>query len=126
MGLRAYRKTSVYTASKEEILLMLYRGAIKNCKQAITAIVEKKIEEKNTAIAAFQEIIAELNSSINPEPNPKLADELQALYEFLLSHSTMANLEWNKKKMDECLKVMQLLYEGWEAAIKELKREGSA
>ena len=126
MSLGAYRKASVYTASKEEILLMLYRGAIKNCKQAIHAINEKKVEDKNKAISAFQDIVMELNGSINPGPNPKLAEDLQALYEFLLSHSTMANLEWDVKRMEECLNIMQLLYEGWESAVKELKKDENA
>ena len=41
-GLGAYKKTSVKTASKEQILLMLYQSAIKNCKKAIEAIEKNK------------------------------------------------------------------------------------
>lgn len=33
-GYGAYKKTAVSTASKEQILLMLYQAAIKNCKKA--------------------------------------------------------------------------------------------
>jgi flagellar secretion chaperone FliS len=45
-GLGAYKKTSVETASKEQILLMLYQAAIKNCKKAIEAIEQKNIAKK--------------------------------------------------------------------------------
>ena len=38
-GLGAYKKTAVKTASKEQILLMLYQeAAIKSCKKAMEAI----------------------------------------------------------------------------------------
>jgi len=45
-GLGAYKKTSVETASKEQILLMLYQAAIKNCKKGIEAIEQKKPRQK--------------------------------------------------------------------------------
>ena len=46
-GYGAYKKTAVSTASKEQILLMLYQAAIKNCKKAIESIHEKKIAAKH-------------------------------------------------------------------------------
>lgn len=42
-GLGAYKKTSIHTASKEQVLLMLYQAAIKNCKKAIEAIDARQI-----------------------------------------------------------------------------------
>ena len=53
-GLGAYKKTSVQTASKEQILLMLYQAAIKNCKKAIQAVNEKK--QRQIAKAALSYI----------------------------------------------------------------------
>jgi flagellin-specific chaperone FliS len=45
-GFGAYKKTSIQTSSKEQILLMLYQAAIKNCKKAIESIEEKNIAKK--------------------------------------------------------------------------------
>ena len=50
-GLSAYKKTSVHTASKEQVLLMLYQAAIKNCKRALDAIDKKDIAAKGEYIA---------------------------------------------------------------------------
>ncbi len=55
-GLGAYKKTSVQTASKEQILLMLYQAAIKNCKKAIEAIEQKNIAGKGVHIGKLQDI----------------------------------------------------------------------
>ena len=54
-GLGAYKKTSVHTASKEQVLLMLYQAAIKNCKKAILAINENDISAKGEYIGKLQE-----------------------------------------------------------------------
>ena len=64
-GLGAYKKTSVQTASKEQILLMLYQAAIKNCKKAIEAIEQKNIAGKGVHIGKLQDIVIELNRRID-------------------------------------------------------------
>ncbi len=64
-GLGAYKKTSIHTASKEQILLMLYQSAIKNCKKAIEAIDERDIQKKGEFIAKLQDIVIELNNSLD-------------------------------------------------------------
>ena len=55
-GLGAYKKTSVHTANKEQILLMLYQAAIKNCKKAIKAIEENNIPAKGKFIGNLQDL----------------------------------------------------------------------
>ena len=61
-GLGAYKKTSVQTASKEQILLMLYQAAIKNCKKSIEAIEQKNVQKKGEFIGKLQDIVIELNN----------------------------------------------------------------
>jgi flagellar protein FliS len=63
-GLGAYKKTSVQTASKEQILLMLYQAAIKNCKKSIEAIENKDLPNKGLYIGKLQDIVIELNNSL--------------------------------------------------------------
>ena len=56
-GFGAYKKTSITTASREEVLLMLYRGAIKEAKKAITALEDKNISEKHYTLASFKTLL---------------------------------------------------------------------
>jgi len=60
-GLGQYKRTSVETASREQILLMLYQAAIKNCKKAIEAIEQRNIPKKGEYIGKLQDIIVELS-----------------------------------------------------------------
>ena len=64
-GLGAYKKTSVQTASKEQILLMLYQAAIKNCKKAIEAIDGSRLDT-NGRLAALSARIDALSTPASP------------------------------------------------------------
>lgn len=124
-GLGAYKKTSVNTASKEQILLMLYQSAIKNCKKAIAAIDEKDLPAKGEYIAKLQDIVIELNNSLDFDVGGTVATELSNLYDYMLYASTQANIKIDKQPLEGCLNVLTTLYDGWSEAIKSLKKEGA-
>lgn len=122
-GLGAYKKTSIHTASKEQILIMLYQAAIKSCKKAIEAIEKKDIAKKGEHIGKLQDIVVELNNSLDIEVGGEVAKELSALYDFILFSSTQANIKIDAKPLEGCLEVLTTLYSGWAEAIKSLRRE---
>jgi len=125
-GFNAYKKTSIHTASKEQILLMLYQSAIKNCKKAMEAIDQKQIAAKGEHIGKLQDIVIELNNSLDHEIGGEISQELSALYDYVLFASTQANIKIDKEPLEGCLKVLNILYDGWSEAIKSLKKKESA
>lgn len=124
-GLGAYKKTSIHTASKEQILIMLYQAAIKNCKKAMEAIDEKNIAKKGEFIGKLQDIVIELNNSLDLEVGGDVAKELSSLYDYMLFASTQANIKIDKEPLNGCLKVLNTLYEGWTEAIKSMRKEAA-
>lgn len=122
-GLGAYKKTSVNTASKEQILLMLYQAAIKNCKKSMEAIDANNIPEKGVFIGKLQDIVIELNNSLDYEVGGDVAKELSSLYDYILFASTQANIKIDKEPLEGCLSVLTTLYQGWNEAVKNLKQE---
>ncbi|EQC44860.1 flagellar protein FliS [Bacteriovorax sp. BSW11_IV] len=122
-GLGAYKKTSVHTASKEQILLMLYQAAIKNCKKAMEAIEQRDIAKKGEYIGKLQDIVIELNNSLDFDIGGNISQELSSLYDFILFSSTQANIKIDREPLEGCLNVLTTLYEGWSEAIKQLKKE---
>jgi flagellar secretion chaperone FliS len=124
-GLGAYKKTSVETASKEQILLMLYQAAIKNCKKAIEAIEQKNLAKKGEYIGKMQDIIVELSNSLDFEVGGEVAKELASLYDYLLYSSTQANIKIEKSHLEGCLRVLNTLYDGWTEAIKQIKTQNA-
>jgi flagellar protein FliS len=124
-GLGAYKKTSVETASKEQILLMLYQAAIKNCKKGIEAIEQKNIAKKGEYIGKMQDIVVELSNSLDYEVGGEVAKELGSLYDYILYASTQANIKIEKSHLEGCLKVLNTLYDGWTEAVKNLKTQNN-
>jgi flagellar protein FliS len=122
-GLGAYKKTSVQTASKEQILLMLYQAAIKNCKKSIEAVKTKDVQKKGEFIGKLQDIVIELNNSLDFEVGGDVARELSSLYDYILYSSTQANIKIDVEPLEGCLRVLTTLYDGWSQAIKSLKTE---
>lgn len=121
-GYGAYKKTAVSTASKEQILLMLYQAAIKNCKKAIEAIQNKQIAQKGEYIGKLQDIVIELNNSLDFEIGGDTAKELSSLYDYILFASTQANIKIDAEPLEGCLKVLNTLYEGWNEAIRSMNK----
>jgi flagellar protein FliS len=120
-----YKQTSVQSASREKILLMLYEGAIRFIKQAMVAIDKKDIAERGMNIGRAFDIINELNNTLNHEVGGEIASNLEQLYMFISEQLTKANATGQRKPLEDGLKVLETLYSGWVEAIEKIKREES-
>lgn len=117
-----YKKTSVLSASREQILLMLYEAAIKFTKLAIKAIDEKKVAERGQNILRAYDIVIELNTTLDHKVGGELAKQLEQLYVYMMDQYTQANLTGKKEHLESCIKVLENLYDGWKQAIATLKK----
>ena len=122
-GYQKYKTTSVQSASKEKILLMLYEGDIRFMKQALVAIDKKDIADRGLNIGRAFDIVMELNNTLNFEVGGDLAVRLEQLYMFVTDQLTQANIKNDKEPLQHALKTMETLYSGWVEAVEKLKRE---
>lgn len=118
-----YKQTSVQSASREKLLLMLYEGAIRFMKQAHGAIEKKDIAERGMNIGRAFDIVNELNNTLNHEVGGEIASNLEQLYMFVTEQLTKANATGDKKPLEDAIRIMETLYSGWVEAIEKIKRE---
>ncbi len=121
--LMKYKQTSVQSASKEKILLMLYEGAIRFTKQAIKAAEEKKIADRGLMIGRVYDIIMELNNTLDHKVGGEISKNLEQLYLFIMEKLTRANITGDPEHLRVCLKIIENLYEGWKGAVEKIKKE---
>lgn len=121
---KKYKQTSVQSASKEKILLMLYEASIKFVKKAIIAAEEKNIAERGYNIGRAFDIVNELNNSLNHEVGGELSKNLEQLYMFVTDQLVQGNITGNPKPLKDALRILEVLNNGWEQAIEKLKKEG--
>ncbi len=124
-GAKSYKKTSVTTASKEKVLLMLYEAAIKNLKLAKIAMEKKNIADKCKHISKAHDIVLELSNTLDHKKGGAVTEQLESLYTFCISQLIKANMETDPAAVESVLKVMNTLYEGWVAAVEELTKKGA-
>lgn len=121
-----YKQTSVQSASREKLLLLLYEACIRYIKTAIQAIEKKDIAARGMNIGYAFDIVNELNNTLNHEVGGEIAKNLEQLYMFISEQLTKANATGDKKPLEDALKIVETLYNGWVEAIEKLKREEAA
>ena len=114
---KQYQKSSIETASREQILIMLYDGAIQFLNKARVAMQNKEIEATNDNLIKAQNIIQEFINSMDREVAPQLAENLISLYEYFIRRLIQANMKRQIEPIDEVLKYLKSLKATWEQAI---------
>ncbi|MBI2607079.1 MAG: flagellar export chaperone FliS [Deltaproteobacteria bacterium] len=123
-GFNKYKQTSVTTASRGQVLLMLYESSIKYTKMAIEAMKAKDLARKGQAILKIQDIINELSLSLNHEVGGDISRELERLYLFMVEQITQANIRNDVKPLETTQKLLETLYDGWKGAVEQLAKFG--
>jgi|SRR5690625_2810180 len=118
-----YLQTKVQTATPEQLLLMLVDGAIKFCKLSIAAINRKDLTAANNALIRTQDIITELNVTL--DRTTELAAELARLYEYFNHRLIEANTTKKAAPAEEVLTYLLQLKESWMEAALFLRQEQS-
>jgi len=106
-----YLETMVQTATPAQLLIMLYDGAIRFCRQGIEAIKQKNYEEANKSLTRVQEIISEF--VITLDKNSAIAENLLRLYEYFNFRLIEANVQKKAESAEEVLGYLLQLKETW-------------
>ncbi len=121
--LNQYQNNQVSTASPEQILIMLYDGAIRFANQAAEAIAERDVEKRNLYINKTMAIISEFNATLDHEIGGEIAANLADLYDFMLRELTRANLKNDAQILGPVLNILTDLREAWVQAAEIVKKE---
>jgi len=121
-----YQNTNIQTASPEKILIMLYDGAIRFCRQAMTAMDNGNREVQNEKIVRTMAIVSEFATSLDHEIGGKIAEDLDALYMFMIRELTRANIEKDRKALETVDGLLSGLRDTWVEAAEIYSREKHA
>jgi flagellar protein FliS len=112
-----YLANTVLSASPEQLLLMLYDGAGRFLAQAIQAIEDGRIEQRTHGINKASAIVAEFAATLDRSQAPALADDLTALYAYMLQRMMQANLKNDAEPLVEVKGLLADLRATWAEAI---------
>ena len=116
-----YKENSIYTASSEELTLMLYNGIIKFVMLAQTVIDNKAIEKIHNNITRAKDIISELQLTL--DKNYEVSNNLALLYDYMSRRLVEANVKKDKAILEEVLGLVRDLRDTWAQAIKLARQQ---
>lgn len=116
--LNQYQVTSIQTASREKLLLMLLDGSIRFMNTAKSHIQARNIPAAHENIIKTINIVDELNVTL--DMRYPISQELRRLYEFMHEWLVKANLEKSTQKLDDVLELMKDLRDTWIQVIQKV------
>ncbi|MDH4319542.1 MAG: flagellar export chaperone FliS [Desulfobulbaceae bacterium] len=116
-----YLANQIAAASPEKLLIMFYDGAIRFLNQAKKAIAEKNVEKRNYSINKATAIIMELAATLDHDIGGKIAEDLDALYFYMIKELNKATAGNTSKPIDIVLDLLTGLRQTWHEAIELVK-----
>lgn len=121
-----YLRTKVFTATPEQLLLMLYDGAIRFAEQARVALGQKNYESSYNALSRAQKIIAEMTAALRHDLAPELCGKLSALYNYVYRKLIEANIEHTVEPVDAALEILRYQRQTWVMLLDQLSKQKAA
>jgi len=110
---QAYRQTEAQTASPTELVVMLYRGAVRFAKAGIDGVNRKDIQAANNGFVRAQQIVTELNTTLDMERGGAIASQLRAIYSFVNRLLMQANIQKAAEPAEQAIKLLDELLAAW-------------
>lgn len=122
----AYLKTKVMTAPPEELRMMLLDGAVRFAKIAKFGLENKDYEKIYEGFKQSRDIVLELINTINPGPDPLLAETVRGLYVFIFGELAKASLNKDLDRLDKAIELLEYEQETWAQLLVKLAEDRQA
>jgi flagellar protein FliS len=114
-----YRQNSIFTASPEELTLMLYNGLVKFIMLAQKAVDDKDIPKSHESIMRAQDIVHEFQATLDKKY--EVSQGLMLLYDYMDRRLIEANIKKDGEILQEVLGFARELRDTWTQAVKLAK-----
>lgn len=115
-AINAYQKNAIMTASKAELTLMLYDGAIKFCNIALSGFEKKEYEKINTNLKKAQAIITEFRATLDCKY--PVWEDFARVYDYIYRCLIDANIHKDEEKLQEALKYIREMRDTWKEVMR--------
>ncbi|MCW3021643.1 MAG: fliS [Conexibacter sp.] len=109
---QAYRQSAVLTATPEQLVVMLYDGAVRFLRQAEVAMREGAFLHSYEKLGRGEAIIDELIATLNMDTG-EIAERLQAIYIFQKRTLIEARVQRDDVKIGQVVALLSSLREAW-------------
>lgn len=124
MPFEQYRRVQAETSSGADLVLLLYQGAIRFMNRALAALDANNVEGAHNALVRAQDILRELQVTLNHQAGGELAAGLASIYDYCVQRLIEANIRKAPEPVSEVKRIVQELAAAWEEAMRDLRSSG--
>ena len=128
--LRSYQTIATQTAPPGQLVLMLYEGAIRFLERALAGFQHQDPLEFNSTInnnvIRAQEILNELDNSLDLHQGGDLAATLRGLYGFMNRQLTRSNTRKSPEGIHDTIKRLSVLRDAWSEMLRQQSAANAA
>jgi flagellar secretion chaperone FliS len=121
--LRSYKTIATQTAPPGQLVLMLYEGAIRFLERALAGFQHEDPLEFNATInnnvIRAQEILNELNNSLDLHQGGDLAGTLRRLYGYMNHQLTLSNTRKSPEGIHDSIERLSVLRDAWSEMLRQ-------
>ncbi|MGD0452445.1 MAG: flagellar export chaperone FliS [Solirubrobacteraceae bacterium] len=117
----AYRRGEVLSATPGQLVVMLYDGARRFLRQAVSAMDAGEVERAHTTLRYGERIISHLDGTLDFDQGD-LPQRLHMIYVFCLSQLNAARISQDTSKVEEVSGLLGELREAWSQVAAEVDR----
>ncbi len=110
---QTYQRQGVLTASPLELVIMLYKGCIRQLNLGKVSIEKKDYQTANAAFQKAQDILSELMLSL--DFSYEISSELMRLYEYIQWKIVDINANKASEEVDGVVEILDELQSSWVA-----------
>jgi flagellar protein FliS len=120
-GYQAYHHNAVATAAPEQLVVMLFDGALRFSRRAVAAYEAGQRAQATQAIGRVTSIVNELNATLDLEAGGDIARNLRSIYGFVNRHLVEAVREADPNRVLQAAQLLAELREAFSVASKEVR-----
>ncbi|MEH7342618.1 flagellar export chaperone FliS [Bacillus sp. JJ1532] len=114
----------IYKKSPQEITSLLYEVCMTTLEEAVEAINQKDYFKSNQLLTKANDILYRLDAGINYEAGI-IADQLDALYDYMSEKLIEANINKDTKLIEEVINILSEISTSWNQALKTKQKKQS-
>ena len=107
----------IYQKSSQEITALLYETLMNQLSSAVEDINGKNLIDANKKLQKANDILFRLGAGLNYEAGI-IADQLDALYNYMAEHIVEANRKKDTMMIEQVLSITERLADAWHTAMK--------
>ncbi len=117
-SLQAYKKVSVdsqlASATPHKVIQMLMAGAIERLVQGKSAMEQGNIPLKGERLGKALDIIISLRNCLSMDEGGDIANNLDAIYDFMIREIVIANKDNTAEPIDDVVELLREIKSAWD------------